>query len=91
MNTSIAPERFISSRTIASTFLSTRVPIGSHVYKPDANLRIIPARNMSWCEITSASFGVSLNVANKKRLARMEKVLKVKRYKNAEYTIIAAL
>jgi hypothetical protein len=51
--------------------------MGNQEYKPEASLRIIPARNMSWCEMTSASFGVSLNVANKKRLARMETILKL--------------
>ena len=51
--------------------------MGNQEYKPEASLRIMPARNMSWCEITSASFGISLKVANKKRLARMETVLKL--------------
>ncbi len=47
IKTSNAPERFISSRTIASTFFRTRVPMGNQEYKPEANLRIIPARNIS--------------------------------------------
>ena len=44
---SVVPALFISSRIIASTFCNTRSPSGSHVYIPEDNLRIIPARSMS--------------------------------------------
>ncbi|MNG37721.1 hypothetical protein D3C84_1251550 [compost metagenome] len=47
ISTSRAPAAFISSRTTASTLRITRKPIGSQVYRPEASLRIMPARSMS--------------------------------------------
>ena len=47
MDTSMAPERSISSRTIWETLWRTRRPSGSQVYKPLASFRIMPARSMS--------------------------------------------
>src|SRR5450755_13719 len=62
MHSSRAPARFISSRTMRSTLCSVRRPIGSHVYKPAAKRRIMPARSISWWLMTSASAGTSLSV-----------------------------
>src|SRR5690606_41191528 len=71
MDTSIAPALFISSRTMFSTFFRTRTPVGSQVYNPEASLRIIPARSISWWLITSASAGVSFRVESRYWLVRM--------------------
>jgi hypothetical protein len=54
-----------------STLRNTRKPRGSHEYKPEASLRIMPARNMSWWLMTSASAGVSLTVASRNCEVRM--------------------
>ena len=59
----MAPERFISSRTMAVTLCRTLSPAGSQVYMPLASLRIRPARNINWWLMTSASAGVSRSVA----------------------------
>jgi hypothetical protein len=56
---------------MASTLCNTRRPVGNQVYRPEASLRIIPARSISWWLITSASFGVSLSVESKYWLVRM--------------------
>ena len=65
INTSREPAAFISSRTMASTLRITFKPMGSQVYRPEASLRIMPARSISWWLITTASEGVSFCVASK--------------------------
>ena len=57
-----APARFISSRTMRSTFCRTRRPIGSQLYSPAASRRIKPARSINWWLINSASAVISLRV-----------------------------
>ena len=65
IKSSMAPVRFISSRTMFSTFRSTRRPIGIHVYRPDALALIRPARSMSLWLGNAASAGASLRVEMK--------------------------
>ncbi|MNK46967.1 hypothetical protein D3C87_657630 [compost metagenome] len=67
----MAPALFISSRTMFSIFFSTRRPVGSQAYMPEASLRIIPARSISWWLMTSASEGVSLRVESRYWLVRI--------------------
>ena len=74
IRTSMAPDLFISSRTMLATLFSTRRPVGSQVYIPAASLRIIPARSISWWLMTSASAGVSFCVDNKYWLVRIGSV-----------------
>ncbi len=65
------PMASISSRTMRSTFASTRLPSGRNVYTPDAVLRIMPARSSSLWLAISASVGSSLSVGTYSSLIRM--------------------
>ena len=56
---------------MASTLRRVRSPRGSQVYRPEVRRRIIPARSINWWLMTSASAGVSFNVAINNWLARM--------------------
>ena len=62
IRTSWAPALFISSLTMASTFLTALSPIGRRLYTPAATFLIIPALIMSFWLMTSASEGDSLSV-----------------------------
>src|SRR3546814_1363294 len=62
INSSIAPARSISSRTIASTLRSARRPSGDQVYRPAASRRSMPALSISRWLAISASAGVSFSV-----------------------------
>ena len=62
MSSSCAPARFISSRTIASTLRSARMPRGRNVNSPAAVFLTIAARTSSLCESISASPGSSRRV-----------------------------
>ena len=65
INNSIAPALTCSSLTIFSIFFKTLRPNGSQEYIPALDCLIIPARNISLCEIISASLGVSFWVGIK--------------------------
>src|SRR6185312_6760991 len=71
IRSSIAPARFISSRTTFSTLRRTRSPSGDQVYRPEASRRIMPARSISLWLAISASAGISLTVARWNWLRRM--------------------
>src|SRR5574340_1393691 len=71
ISSSIAPARFISSRTTASTRRSTRRPSGIQVYNPDPRRLMRPARSISLWLTSSASDGASLVVEMKYWVARM--------------------
>src|SRR5579884_1901139 len=75
INSSIAPERSCSSRTIAQILLSTRNPSGKKAYMPAASCRIMPARNISRWDTSSASLGVSRRMGKKYRDSRIGSAL----------------
>src|ERR1700722_4526355 len=71
MSTSSAPERSISRRTTASTFLSTRRPSGKKSYRPEPTRRTNPARVSKTWLTPVASAGASLTVGMSARENRM--------------------